>query len=139
MEQSRGLATHNIVTVVMNQFKLSHVGAMEWLATHIEEDVANFLESYARLPSWGEDIDRRVKLYVDGLGYWVRGNDCWSFEGHRYFGAEGMEIQKHRWVTLQPFSEGLVKRRRESAEPQTWAVSRLAMYVYDRVAQLAYL
>ena len=81
MEQSRGLATHNIMTVVMQEFQLDHVSVMDWLEAHIKEDVDRFLVNYARLPSWGEDIDRRLKMYVDGLGYWIRGNDCWSSEG----------------------------------------------------------
>jgi Delta6-protoilludene synthase len=109
MEQSRGLATHNVVTVAMHEFKLDHTGAMDWLEDHIKEDVNRFLINYARLPSWGEDIDGRLKTYIDGLGYWVRGNDCWSFEGQRYFGAHGPEIQKSRWVTLQSSKEGFVK------------------------------
>ena len=112
MEQSRGLATHNIMTVVMQEFQLDHVSVMDWLETHIKEDVDRFLVNYARLPSWGEDIDRRLKMYVNGLGYWVRGNDCWSSEGQRYFGAQGIEIQKSRWVTLQPPKEGFVKQHR---------------------------
>jgi hypothetical protein len=84
---------------------------MNWLEAHIKEDVDRFLVDYARLPSWGEDIDRRLKIYIDGLGYWVRGNDCWSFEGQRYFGAQGTEIQKSRWVTFQSSKEGFVKKK----------------------------
>jgi hypothetical protein len=115
MEQSRGLATHNIVTVAMHEFKLDHFGAMGWLETHIKEDVERFLVNYACLPSWGEDIDGRLKIYINGLGYWVRGNDSWSFEGQRYFGTRGLEIQKSRWVTLQPSKEGFVKRHRRAS------------------------
>jgi len=114
MEQSRGLAGHNIVTVLMHDFKLDHAGAMDWLEARAKEDVKQFLAEYACLPSWNEDIDRRLKQYIDGMGYWVRGSDCWSFEGLRYFGAEGREIQKSRWVTLQPSKGGFVKPRRAS-------------------------
>lgn len=119
MEQSRGLATHNIVTVAMHEFKVDHIGAMDWLEAHIKEDVRRFLANYARLPSWGEDIDRRLKTYIDGLGYWVRGNDSWSFEGQRYFGRQGLEIQKSRLVTLQPSKEleGFVKGHRRISAP----------------------
>lgn len=109
MEQSRGLATHNLVTVVMHEIKLDHVGAMDWLEVHIKAVAKHFLENYARLPSWGEDIDGRLKRYIDGLGYWVRGNDAWSFESQRYFGARGPEIQQSRWVTLQPSSKGFAQ------------------------------
>lgn len=116
MEQSRGLATHNVVTIVMHEFDLDHAGAMDWLEAHNKEDVKLFLANYARLPSWGKDIDVRLKKYIDGLGYWVRGNDCWSFEGQRYFGAQGPEIQKSRWAGLQPPKEGFVKRNTRSSK-----------------------
>ena len=102
MEYSRGLETHNIVTVVMHERKLGYEGAMEWLATFVKQNVTQFLEDRKRLPSWGEDIDRQLKTYVDALGYSVRGYDSWSFESPRYFGAEGKAVQEHRWVTLQP-------------------------------------
>ncbi len=39
---------------------------------------------------------------MERLGYWIRGIDCWSLETERYFGTKGLEIQKHRVVTLLP-------------------------------------
>jgi len=118
MEEARGLGAHNIVTAVMHEFKLDHAGAMDWLEVHIKKDVEHFLADYACLPSWDEDIDRRLKQYIDGLGYWVRGNDCWSFEGERYFGVQGRKIQESRWVTLQPPQDGYVKKGRRASEHQ---------------------
>lgn len=50
-------------------------------------------------------------MYVDGLGQWVRGNDDWTFESHRYFGDKGLEIQKTRLMTLLPASNGFVKKQ----------------------------
>lgn len=113
-EESSGQGCHNIVTVVMHEFQLDHAGAMDWLEVYITEIVYRFLSNRDHLPSWGKDIDARLQVYIDGLGYWVRGNDCWSFEGHRYFGEKGLLIQKHRWVELQPPSAGYLGKRRQS-------------------------
>jgi hypothetical protein len=99
----------------MHEFQLDHVGAMDWLEVYIKEIIRRFLSNREHLPSWGEDIDNRLKFYIDGLGYWVRGNDCWSFEGHRYFGKEGLAIQKDRWVELQPPCVGYLGRRGQSS------------------------
>ncbi|KAF9468696.1 hypothetical protein BDZ94DRAFT_1365201 [Collybia nuda] len=100
-EESLGLGCHNIVTVVMHQHQLDHNGAMNLLEIHITK---RFLENRERHP---------LQTYIDGLGYWVRGNDCWSFEGHRYFGENRLAIQKDRRLRLQPPGVGYLGRRRQ--------------------------
>lgn len=102
LEEARGLDGHNIVTSVMRELKLDRAGALEWLQTYINNFVSTFLSDLERLPSWGEEIDKKVKTYIDGLGHWVRGNDDWSFESERYYGTRGLEVQKHRIVSLLP-------------------------------------
>ena len=110
MEQSRGFESHNVVTVVMHEYHLDHNGAMEWLETYLKEEESRFLENMKCLPSWGEDIDERVREYVAGMGYWVRGNDTWSKETPRYFSDQVTEIDGQRWIALQPSSDGYVKK-----------------------------
>ena len=44
-------------------------------------------------------------MYVEHLAGWPRGNDCWNFESERYFGSEGLEVQKTRYVKLLPKKE----------------------------------
>jgi len=102
LEEARGLDGHNIVTSVMRELKLDRAGALEWLQTYINNFVSTFLSDLERLPSWGEEIDKKVKTYIDGLGHWVRGNDDWSFESERYYGTRGLDVQKHRIVSLLP-------------------------------------
>ena len=40
--------------------------------------------------------------YVEGLGEWTRGNEYWHFESQRYFGKEGLRMQKEREVLVLP-------------------------------------
>ena len=89
----------------MAEYKLDVAGAVDWLDAQIKENIASFLDNAELLPSWDADIDRRLKSYLDGLAHWVRGYDCWSFESQRYFGKEGLEIQKRRWIKIHPRKE----------------------------------
>jgi len=86
----------NVVTAVMHEYHLDHNSAMEWLETYLKEEESCFLENMKRLPSWGEDIDKRVEEYVAGMGYWVRRNDTWSKETPRYFRDQVTEIDGQR-------------------------------------------
>jgi len=111
LEEARGLHGHNIITAVMREFNVDHSGAMKWLDTYIGDIVSTFLSDQKRLPSWNEEVDKKVKVYVDGLGHWVRGNDDWSFETHRYYGLKGAEVKNHRLVTLgQSRQEGFASK-----------------------------
>ncbi|PPQ69936.1 hypothetical protein CVT24_003686 [Panaeolus cyanescens] len=110
MEKARGLETHNGVELVRREHNLDIQGAINFIEARAAEVHAGFLDNVANMPSWGEDVDRRVKIYIDGLAQWVRGNDDWTFESGRYFGSRGLEIQKSRMMTLLPRSTGFVKK-----------------------------
>ena len=79
-------------------------GAVDWLAEYNGVVLSRCQVQCRVLPSWGPDIDRVVTAFVERLVYFIRGHDSWSFESERYFGAKGLEIQKHRMVTLLPRS-----------------------------------
>jgi len=102
IEQASGHGGHNIVTVVMNEKGLDLDGALAWLGEYHGEVLSKFQAQSSTLPSWGPAIDSDVETFVERLGYWIRGIDCWSLETERYFGTRGPEIQKHRLVTLLP-------------------------------------
>ncbi|KAI9439678.1 terpenoid synthase [Lactarius indigo] len=104
IEQAAGHDGHNILTVVMNEKCVDLDGALDWLAEYNRVVLSRFQAQYRMLPSWGPDMDPVVTAFVERLGYWIRGHDCWSFEAERYFGKKGPEIQKHRVVTLLPRS-----------------------------------
>ncbi|KAL7282972.1 terpenoid synthase [Trametes coccinea BRFM310] len=120
VEQARGDDSHNIVTVVMRQFNTDIQGAMDWIARYHDRLVDQFLHHYANLPSWGPEIDAQLRRYVDGLGNWVRANDCWSFESQRYFGKEGSKVQDSRVVALLPKVNAQPKVER----PRAFSTSR---------------
>jgi hypothetical protein len=61
-----------------------------------------FLELMKEVPSFGPSVDPQVQEYLDGIGNWIRGVDCWDFECGRYFGAKGREYQRTREVKLLP-------------------------------------
>ncbi|KAF5384031.1 hypothetical protein D9757_006948 [Collybiopsis confluens] len=104
VEQARGDGSHNMVTIVMHRMKLDLGEAMLWISS-LHDILANtFLHTHAyirrELPII-KTSDAAAK-YIDGLGNWVRANDCWSFESERYFGRKGPIIQSTRIVELLP-------------------------------------
>ncbi|KAJ7459414.1 terpenoid synthase [Mycena galericulata] len=102
VEQARGDDGHNIITVVMAQFHLDLEGALQWISMLHDTLIARFFLDARRIPCWGEQLDPQVAVYIEGLGNWVRANDCWSFESQRYFGKDGLKIQEHRIIELLP-------------------------------------
>ncbi|THH19394.1 hypothetical protein EW146_g1751 [Bondarzewia mesenterica] len=112
LEQARGDASHNIVTIIMDELKTDIEGAMLWVAEYHTKLEEKFFENLGAVPKWGEPIDVQVNRYCDGLGNWVRANDQWSFESERYFGTKGPQIMQSRCITLMP------KERTEDIGPQ---------------------
>ncbi|KAF9002156.1 isoprenoid synthase domain-containing protein [Cyathus striatus] len=106
LEQARGLDGHNIISAIMFEHKLELQAALDWLGAFVEDLVKRFLANVSDLPSWGKDVDERLKVYVDGLGYWVRGNDCWCYETKRYYGDDGDDVRKTRYITLRAPEKG---------------------------------
>jgi hypothetical protein len=102
IEQASGHGGHNIVTVIMNEKGVDLDGALNWLAQYHGQVLSNFQAQYRLLPSWGPVVDTDVGTFVERLAHWIRGIDCWSLETERYFGTKGLEIKKHRRVTLLP-------------------------------------
>ncbi|KDR68480.1 hypothetical protein GALMADRAFT_78470 [Galerina marginata CBS 339.88] len=100
--QSGGTAFHNSIELLMVEKQLEIQAAINELERRAAEVLSAFVCNRENLPSWGEEIDRRVKIYADGIAYFVRANEAWSFETCRYFGTKGLEIQKTRIVTLSP-------------------------------------
>ena len=84
----------------MHQFNLPLADAINWAASYHKEIVAKFLDTLKSVPSWGKAIDDQVSVYIEHLAGWPRSNDCWTFEGGRYFGSKGLEIQQSRRVPL---------------------------------------
>ncbi|KAG5727281.1 Germacradienol/germacrene D synthase [Termitomyces sp. T112] len=101
IEQARG-DIHNAVIVVMHQENIGLNEAMKWVGDYCLKLVHKFLEDLCHVPSFGKEFDDQVKHYLNGMAYWMRGHDSWSFESQRYFKEGGLDIQKSRRVVLLP-------------------------------------
>ncbi|KAI5998081.1 terpenoid synthase [Pisolithus albus] len=99
-EQGTGDENHNLVTAIMFELGLDRSGAMSWAAAYHTEIEAKFINGLLRLPSWGATLDEQIKQYLNGIANWARANYCWSYEGQRYFGNRGGEIEKTRLVPI---------------------------------------
>jgi alpha-muurolene/germacrene-A/gamma-muurolene synthase len=78
------------------QQAVDHIGEM------CKQTIDSFIENQKRIPSWGDSIDRDVKLYVRGLQEWIVGSLHWSFMTKRYFGDKGGTVKATRIVDLLP-------------------------------------
>ena len=112
LELYRGISFHNIITSIIHEHHLDVPAAMKWLEEFGRHRVTTFLNGIKELPSWGPEIDDKVRQYVDDMGYLIRGTDSWSFESGRYWGEKGKEVQTTRMVTIWPekSGEGLLTR-----------------------------
>lgn len=62
-----------------------------------------FISNLERIPDFGdEQVNREVKIYVQGLQDWIVGSLHWSFETERYFGKDGQKVKETRIVNLLP-------------------------------------
>ncbi|KAG1886538.1 isoprenoid synthase domain-containing protein [Suillus subluteus] len=104
-EQAAGNGDHNLISTVMLELGLDRGGAIAWAAHHHAELQKRFIDGLAKVPSWGPSVDVLVKEYLDGIAIWPRADTCWSYEGQRYFGTRGLEIQQTRLVPLLPRAE----------------------------------
>ena len=99
-------ADYNAITVVQKHLGMDLESAFQWLLDHHDKNVDDFLRVREKVlkkdgfPSFGPRIDREVADYIDGLGFWVRGHYEWTFRSKRYFGEDGVAVQKHRKVVL---------------------------------------
>ncbi|KAF9528055.1 terpenoid synthase [Crepidotus variabilis] len=109
-EVSSGLGDHNLVTAIIHEHHLELQDAFNWLGDYSDKIVAGFNENLQKLPSFGEELDKRVKIYVDGCGQWPRGEDDWSYETKRYHGDDGPQVRKTRQVTLRQVKGNYVVR-----------------------------
>ncbi|KAG2358272.1 terpene synthase [Suillus spraguei] len=67
-EQSRGDAHwHNIVAVLMHERGLDLQGAIDYAGQMCKDAIQRFDSNRAILPSWDEEVDKQVAIYVEGL------------------------------------------------------------------------
>jgi len=111
LEYSRGLDGHNVLTTIMHEHHLDLQGALYWLSGYAAKTITKFISDSKALPSWGADVDKAVKIYIDRVARCVRGYDAWSYETDRYYGRNGLKIRQTRKITLQAKSGGYLTRK----------------------------
>ncbi|KAJ6527951.1 isoprenoid synthase domain-containing protein, partial [Mycena vulgaris] len=92
VEQSTGLI-HNGIVVLMYDKEYSEVEAIEWATCIAQDLISKFIVLANNLPQFGDPVDREARIYVDNIGYLIRGLWDWSFESHRYFGEHGNSVR----------------------------------------------
>ena len=75
-----------------------------WVASRHKERMEHALAIWPQLLSlsFSRQVDEDLIAYIDHLMNWPRANDCWDFESQRYFGEDGVRVQKDREVELLP-------------------------------------
>ncbi|KAH9940670.1 terpenoid synthase [Amylocystis lapponica] len=99
-EVAAGDELHNIVTIVQHEHATDIAGVMAWVAVRRRALADEFVVLYDQVPSFGVQLDAQVREYVDGVANWPRAQKCWMFESGRYFGENGLTVQKERVVEL---------------------------------------
>ncbi|KZS92156.1 terpenoid synthase [Sistotremastrum niveocremeum HHB9708] len=96
-------STHNSIAIAAHNFGFPIQEAIDWIAGRREGVARKFFEIRDEVPSWGADLDKQVAGYIDGLGYWIRGNFEWCLETDRYFSKEQLQrIEATGTVEIRP-------------------------------------
>ncbi|KAF3809982.1 Presilphiperfolan-8-beta-ol synthase [Colletotrichum gloeosporioides] len=90
---------HNLISLLKAQ-GYSTQAAVDKIGDMIDECYKRWYGAMARMPLWGEKIDREVLRYLDGCRNIALGNLHWSYESGRYLGAEGAEVRQTRIMRL---------------------------------------
>ncbi|KAG2364302.1 isoprenoid synthase domain-containing protein [Suillus spraguei] len=80
--------THNLVAVLMRNKGLDLQDAIDYCGRLCNISLQRFEENIAVLPSCGEEIDKEVPIYIQGLQNWITGPLQWSFVTACYFGKD---------------------------------------------------
>ncbi|KAJ6564020.1 terpenoid synthase [Mycena capillaripes] len=100
VEQSRGDDQHNMVTVAMREKNLSVQQAVDHVGEQYQQICRAFCEDMKNMPTFSGPLDNMATEYAAGMSLWVYTNIKWSFASERYFGRDGLLIEKHRRVRL---------------------------------------
>ncbi|KAG1869199.1 isoprenoid synthase domain-containing protein [Suillus tomentosus] len=101
-EQSQHDIYTNLITVLMHEQGLDLQGAVDYSGQLCKSAIQRFEDNRAILPSWGEEVDRQVAIYIQGLQDLVVGTLHWSFSSARYFGKDEQTVKRDRFIELLP-------------------------------------
>lgn len=104
-EQAVGDDQHNIVTIIMKQFRLGVQEAIDKAGELSDQKMAEFVQLYSYwVPRWVGPVDLDVQKLIHGMAMCVSGVLHWSYESQRYFGKNGLRVKETRRVRLLPRS-----------------------------------
>lgn len=86
----------------MHEQGLDLQGAVDYSGQLCKSAIQRFENNRATLPSWGEEVDRRVAIYIQGMQDMVVGSLHWYFDSARYFGEDGETVKRDRFIKLLP-------------------------------------
>ncbi|KAG2052378.1 terpenoid synthase [Suillus hirtellus] len=101
-EQSDHNTNTNLITVLMHEQDLDLQGAVDYSGQLCKSAIQRFEDNRATLPSWGDEVDRQVAIYIQGMQDLVVGMLHWYFNSARYFGKDGQTVKRDRFVKLLP-------------------------------------
>ncbi|KAI1112886.1 isoprenoid synthase domain-containing protein [Nemania sp. NC0429] len=90
---------HNMVAVA----RMSGLGAQEafdHVGNMLDSRYERWEEAIREVPSWGEEMDKDVEKYIQGVADVVRANLYWSFKSERYLGKDGLVVQETRCLDV---------------------------------------
>ncbi len=117
-----------MITVVMHQDNLDVQAAVDFVWAKAKEAHERFTENKKELPSWDEQTDKDVAVYIDGLMDWMVGYVHWSFKSERYFGKGGSEVKETRVVKILPkYKTAALTQMLASDVPVVSGLSEVAM------------
>lgn len=101
-EQSRHDTYTNLIAVLMREQGLDLQDAVDYSGQLCKSAIQRFEDNRAILPSWGEEVDRQVAIYIQGMQDLIVGTLHWSFDSARYFGKDGETVKRERFIKLLP-------------------------------------
>lgn len=98
-EQAFGVE-HNLISLLMRKGH-SEQEAMDRTGELMEKCQREWDDAIANLPSWGEEVDKEVRRYIDACSDVARANMHWSFKSGRYLNPEeGKKVRETRILDL---------------------------------------
>jgi hypothetical protein len=86
----------------MREQGLDLQGAFDYSGQLCKSAIQRFEDNRAALPSWGEEVDRQVAIYVQGLLDVAVGSLHWTLDSARYFGKDRQTVKGDRFIKLLP-------------------------------------
>ncbi|EIW77846.1 terpenoid synthase [Coniophora puteana RWD-64-598 SS2] len=101
MEQAKGLAGNNVVTVLEQALGVDLQAAVNRGGEMFAQKMEGYVRGRGVPPSWGAKVDADVEHFFDSVDQWIVGNLEWSTETSRYLGPDHEEIMKTGRVVLR--------------------------------------